>query len=168
MGMTPRAILNQLSTSYGQPTPATMEINNATFCSQCSSTNAPKVLFRHIENCAEIAIIGNNPYTDPQLINNVVRLHLTTGLYKRAFEEWDRLTHAEQKWIALHTLVQEAFQHRLNTTAPMAGHHGYAPAQPLQHNAFRVLAEDNNNNDASIAATVATQVAALTYQSQLT
>jgi hypothetical protein len=50
----------------------------------------------------------------------------------------------------------------------MAGHHGYAPAQPFQHNAFGVLAEADDDDDASIATTVATQVAALTYQSWLT
>jgi hypothetical protein len=131
MGMTTRAILDQLFTSYGQPTPAAMEINDAIFCGQYSATNAPKVLFRCIENCAEIAIMGNNPYTDHQLINNVVPLLLTTGLYQRAFKEWNRLIHMQQMWIALRTLVQEAFQGCLNATAPMAGHHGYAPAKPF-------------------------------------
>ena len=166
--MTTRAILDQLSMSYGQPTPAPMEINNATFCSQYFAANAPKVLFRYIKNCAEITIMGNNPYTNCQLINNAVPLLLMTGLYQRAFKEWDRFTHVQQMWIALCTLIQEAFQCGLNATAPTAGHHRYAPAQPFEHNAFGILAEDDNNNEASIAATVATQVAALTYQSQLT
>jgi hypothetical protein len=109
MGMTMRAILDQLSTSYSQPTPATMEINIATFCGQYSATDATVVLFRCIKNCAEIAIMGNNPYTNCRLINNAVRLLLTTGLYQRAFKEWDCLPHAQQTWIALCTLVQDAF-----------------------------------------------------------
>jgi hypothetical protein len=109
MGMTMRVILDQLSTSYGQPIPAVMERNNATFHGQCSTANAPEVLFRCIENCAEIAIMGNNPYTDCQLIDNAVHLLLMTGLYQREFEEWDHLTHAQQMWIALCTLVQEGF-----------------------------------------------------------
>jgi hypothetical protein len=49
----------------------------------------------------------------------------------------------------------------------MAGHYRYVPAQPSQQNAFGALAKDNNNEE-SIAATVATQVATLMYQSQLT
>ncbi len=111
--------------------------------------------------------MGNNLYTNRQLINNAICLLLTTGLYQRAFEEWDPLTDVQQMWIALQTLIQEAFQRHLNTTAPTAGHHRYAPAQPFQQNAFGALAK-NNDNDKSIAATVATRVAALTYQSQLT
>ncbi len=80
MGMTTRAILDQLSMSYSQPNPAAIEINNATFRGQYFAADAPKVLFRRIENCAEIAIMGNNPYTNRQLINNAVRLLLTAGL----------------------------------------------------------------------------------------
>ena len=51
--------------------------------------------------------------------------------------------------------------------APTAGHHGYAPALPHQQNAFGVLANYADSDDDSVE-TVATQVAALTYQSQLT
>ena len=57
------------------------------FQSQYSSTDAPEVLFRRIENCAKIAILGQNPYMDWQLINNAICLLLTTGLYQRPFEE---------------------------------------------------------------------------------
>ncbi len=111
--------------------------------------------------------MGNNPYTDRQLITNAVCLLLTNGLYQQAFEEWDRLTAAQQTWIALLMLIQEVFQHRLNATVPTAGHHGYALAQPYQQNAFGILGDDESNDEESIAKTVTTQVAALTYQSQL-
>ncbi len=80
-GMETRDILDQLSQTYGQPTPAALEINDVTFCGHYSAADAPEVLFRCIDNCAEIAILGNNPYTDWQLINNMIRLLLTTGLY---------------------------------------------------------------------------------------
>jgi hypothetical protein len=64
-------------------------------------------------------------------------------------------------------LIKEVFQRPLNTTAPTSGHHRYAPAQPFQQNAFRALAKDNDDEE-SISAMVATQVAALMYQHQLT
>jgi hypothetical protein len=67
-------------------------------------------------------------------------------------------------------MIQEAFQHRLNATAPTAGHHRYAPVLPYQ-NAFGALAtEDNNDEDGeeSIAESVSNHLAALTYQSQMT
>ena len=150
-------ILDQLSSIYGQPTPAAMEINNTAFRGVYS-------------DCVEIAILGCNPYTDHQLLQNAICLLLTTGLYVRAFEEWDRLQPAAQMWVALRTMIQEAFQPRLNTTAPTAGHHGYAPALPYQ-NAFGALgAEDDDDEDGeeSIAESVSNHLAALTYQSQMT
>ncbi len=85
----------------------------------------------------------------------------------RPFEEWDRLTQTAQMWIALHTMIQEAFQRCLNVTAPMAGHHGYAPAPAFCHNAFGALGA-KEMDDKPVEESVATQVAALAYQSQLT
>jgi hypothetical protein len=100
------------------------------------------------------------------LINNAIRLLLTTGLYLWPFKEWDRLLPATQMWIALHALIQELFQCQLTAMAPTAGHQGYAPALPYQQNSFRALANNADTDDNSIE-TVATQVATLTYQSQL-
>jgi hypothetical protein len=165
-GIVTRKILDQLSQIYGHPTLAALELDDVAFPSQYSAANAPKVLFRCIKNCAEIAILGNNPYTDCQLINNAIRLLLTTGLYIRPFKVWDRLLPVAQTWIKLHRLIQEAFQHCLNATAPTAGHHGYATAQPYQQNTFGILGETESDNKEPIANTVATQMAALTYQSQ--
>jgi hypothetical protein len=65
-GMETRDILDQLSQTYGQRTPAALEINDVTFCGHYSAADAPEVLFWHIKNCAEIAILGNNTYTDQQ------------------------------------------------------------------------------------------------------
>jgi hypothetical protein len=42
-------------------------------------------------------------------------------------------------------MIQESFQQRLNATAPTAGQHGYAPAQPYLQNAFCVLEEESDN-----------------------
>jgi hypothetical protein len=69
-------------------------------------------------------------------------------------------------WIALQTMIQEDFQQRLDATAPTAGHQGYTPAMPHQQNTFRILGQ--NESDDNLVETVATQVAALTYQSQIT
>jgi hypothetical protein len=165
-GMETQAILDQLSQTYGQPTPAALEINDVTFCGPYSAANAPEVLFRRIENCAEIAILGNNPYTEKQLITNAICLLLTTGLYTRAFKEWDHLLATVQTWIELRHLIQEAFQRRLNATAPTAGGHGHTPA--FHQNAYGILENNDSEDNESLASAVATQVATLTYQSQLT
>jgi hypothetical protein len=69
-------------------------------------------------------------------------------------------------WIALRALIQESFQRQLNATAPTAGHQGYALALPHQQNPFGALANSADTDDNSVE-TVATQVAALMYQSLL-
>jgi hypothetical protein len=165
-GMRVIDILDQLSATYGQPTHAVLEANNHIFRSPTSAANASKVLFRRIEDCTKKALLGKNPYTDKQLITNTIRLLLATGLYVRAFEDWDQLLEAQKTWIELRQMIQDAFQLHLNVTAPTAGHQGYAPALPFQQNVFGALTNDDSDNNSS--KTVVTQMAALTYQSQLT
>jgi hypothetical protein len=63
-------------------------------------------------------------------------------------------------------MIQEAFQQRLDATAPTAGHQGYAPTMPHQQNALGILGQ--NGSDINSFETLATQVVALTYQSQMT
>jgi hypothetical protein len=110
------------------------------------AVDAPEDLFWRIEDCAKIAILGRNLYTDCQLINNAIRLLLTAGIYVQMFEEWDHLQLNAQTWVALCVMIQEVFQHRLNATASTAGHHGYAPARLLEATSYHsankhVLAE---------------------------
>ncbi len=164
-GMRVINILDQLSATYGQPTPAALEENDHIFRSPTSAADPLEVLLRHIEECAETALFGKNPYTDKLLIMNAIRLLLSTGLYTRAFEDWDQLSEAAKTWIELRRIIQDAFQRRLNASAPTSSHQGYAPALPF-HNAFNALAA--NDSDEDTADTTATQMAALTYQSQLT
>jgi len=165
-GMRVINILNQLSSTYRQPTPSTLEANDKIFRSQTLAANAPEVLFHRIEECAKKALLGQNPYTDKQLITNTIRLLLTMGLIIRVFEDWDQLAEPAKTWIEFCRMIQDAFQRRLNATAPTTGHQEYAPALPFQQNAFGALAANDSDDDS--AETVATQMAALAYQSQLT
>jgi hypothetical protein len=165
-GMQVLDIPDQLSTTYGQPTPAVLEVNDHIFRSLTLAADAPEVLFSHIEECAKKALLGQNSYTDKQLITNIIRQLLTTGLYVRAFEDWDQLLEPNKTWIEHCQMIQDAFQRWLNATAPTAGHQGYAPALPFQQNTFGALAGEDLDKDS--ADTFATQMVALTYQSQLT
>jgi hypothetical protein len=131
-GMRVINILDQLSATYGQPTPAALEANNHIFRSPTSAADPPEILLHHIEECAETALLGKNPYTDKQLIMNAIRLLLSTGLYTRAFKDWDQLADASKTWIELRQIIQDAFQRRLNASAPTSGHQRYAPALPFQ------------------------------------
>ena len=168
-GMTTVNILDQLSSVYGKPTAAALDANDMIFRSPYSAADAPEVLFRRIEDCAEIAMIGNNPYTDKQLVLTAVRLLLTTGLYIWAFEDWDLLAPPDQTWVELQRIIQDAFERRLNATALTAGQQGYAPALPyMLHNAFGALGQTNETDEDDSVDTIATQIAAVTLQSQLT
>ncbi len=159
-------ILDQLSTNHGQPTPVVLKTNGTVFHSPYLATNAPEDLFCRIKECAVMALLGCNSYMDQQLVTDALHVLLKAGLYTQRFKDWDHLTLGAQTWIALQTMVQEAFQQRLNKTAPTAGHQGYAPAMPHQQNSFGILGQ--NKLDDNSVETVATQVAEMTYQSQMT
>ena len=103
-------ILDQLSATYGQPTPAALEANDHIFHSPTSAADPPEVLFCRIEECTETVLLGKNPYTNKQLIMNAIRLLLSTGLYTRAFEDWDQLGEVSKTWIELCRIIQDAFQ----------------------------------------------------------
>ncbi len=109
-GMRVIDILDQLSATYGQPTPAALEATDHIFCSPTLAADPPEVLFCRIEECTETALLGKNPYTDKQLIMNAIHLLLSTGLYTCAFEDWDQLGEASKTWIKLCRIIQDAFQ----------------------------------------------------------
>jgi hypothetical protein len=79
--MEPRDMIDQITATYGRPTPAALLQNDTLFRSVYSPQDAPEVLFRRIEDCREVQILGEDPYTAQQLLNNDVCLLLQTGLY---------------------------------------------------------------------------------------
>ena len=94
---------------------------------------------------------------------------LTTGLDLRAFKDWDLLAPVDRTWVALRSIIQDAFERCLNATAPTVGHQGYAPALPyMLNNAFGVFGPTAEASDDESVDTIATQIAAATLQSQLT
>ena len=70
--MEPREMFDQITVTYGQPTPAALLQNTTLFKSVYSPQDAPEVLFRHIEDCQEVQILGEDPYMAQQLLNNDV------------------------------------------------------------------------------------------------
>jgi len=158
-------IMEQMTTTYGCPTPTTFLQNDTLFRSPYSPIDAPEVevLLHRIKDCQEIMTLGDNPYTPMQLLNNAIRLLLGCGMYQRDFEEWDRKTAADKVWINLKPSIQEEYQHqrRLNATGNTSGQHRYV------QNVFAILEESDDDKDGDLA-TVITQMAALTTQSQLT
>jgi hypothetical protein len=135
--MASREMIDQITTTYGRPTPAALLQNDTMFQSVYSPNDAPEVLFRRIEDCQEVQILGEDPYTAQQLLNNAVRLLLQCGLYTRDFEDWDQKPSAERIWINLKSFVQECYTRRLNASNITSGAQGYV------QNAFAVLQEES-------------------------
>ncbi len=100
-GMQVINILDQLNTIYGQPTPAVLKTNNTVFCSPYLTANAPEVHFRRIKECAKMALLSRNLYTDCQPVTNAIHLLLMTGLYNQPSKDWDRQLVAAQTWITI-------------------------------------------------------------------
>jgi hypothetical protein len=154
-------MFDQITATYGKPTPAALLQNDTLFRSAYSPNNAPEVLFRRIEDCQEVHILGEDPYTAQHLLSNTVRLLLQCGLYTRDFDNWDQKPSADRIWINLKMFLQECYMRHLNASSITSGAQGYV------QNAFAALQEESKEEDDDVQ-TVITQMVALTTQSQLT
>jgi hypothetical protein len=85
--MEPREMFDQITATYGRPTPAAILQNDLLFRSVYSPQDVPEVLFRCIKDCQEVQILREDPYMAQQLLNNAVRLLLQTGLFSRDFKD---------------------------------------------------------------------------------
>ena len=121
--------------------------------------DAPEVLFRCIKDSQLVQILGEDPYTVQQLLNNAERLLLQCGLYTRDFEDWDCKIAADKILTNLKTFVQEWYMPCLNATSVTSGTQGYV------QNAFTALHKESDDEDDDVQ-TVITQMAALTTQRQ--
>jgi hypothetical protein len=135
----------QLESTFGKPSAYISFQNNTVFTSPFSATDTPESLFRRIEECQEVAVLGGTPYSVQQIVGNTMFLFLQSGIFpNREFEVWDALTAANKTWPSLKTFVQQAFQRKLvassfrNTSSQM----GYAP----NNNAFNVFGTDDDSS----------------------
>ncbi len=156
-----REILDQITTTYGRPTPNALLQNNMLFCSAYLPADAPETLFRRIKDCKEVQLLGKNKYIPKQLLNNTIQLLLQCGLYTCNFEDWDRKPKEDQVWTELRTFIQEAYTRRLNIMNITAGQQGYI------QNVFAALAKESTKDENDDVQTVITQMAALTTQSKV-
>jgi hypothetical protein len=91
--MSIQLILEQLEVLYGQPKDNMLFNYDTLFKLAFMATNAPKRLFHCIKQCQEIAIIGQTPYTQAQLIANAVHLLLALGMFPmKEFKNWEDFT----------------------------------------------------------------------------
>ncbi len=105
--MTILVILDQLESSYGKPDTMTLFCNDTLFRSSFPANEAPGMLFYRIEQCQEIQILAQDPYTPTQIINNTVCLFQQSGIFPlKEFHTWDAIT--LKTYPALETFIHEA------------------------------------------------------------
>jgi hypothetical protein len=74
-------ILKQLKALYGKPDTMTLFWNDTLFQSPFPATEAPEMLFYRIEQCQEIKTLAQDPYSNTQIINNVLRLLMQSNIF---------------------------------------------------------------------------------------
>jgi hypothetical protein len=163
--MSIQLILEQLEVLYGQPNGNTLWDNNTLFKLASAATNVPKRLFHHINQCQEIAIIGQTPYTQVQPIANAVHLLLALGMFLvKEFEDWEAIV--VKTWLALKTFVHGAYgQHLiLVQLCDMSGLRGYALSQNMHATLVNGFVDTDNN---ASTVTIMQPVAAATTGSRI-
>jgi hypothetical protein len=124
------------------------------------------VLFYRIEQCQEIQILAQDPYSLTQIINNAVHLLQQSGIFPlKEFNAWDAIT--PKTYPALKMFIHEAYTHRLTALQPRntMGTQGYAPNN--NQNMYNVLDQGFDTNSGT-KRTVATQTAPITQTAAMT
>ena len=65
-------IFAQLDATFGKPDAQAQLLNDNNFRAPLLLMETPETLFLRLEECQEVKILANNPYTDMQLIINAV------------------------------------------------------------------------------------------------
>jgi hypothetical protein len=131
-----------------------MHQNNLNFLAACNLQEPLKLLFKRCTNCQEVGIIAKVPYTNKQLLMNVINLLMRCGMYTHNKEDWDRKPNANKTWIYLRPFIQKAYQQRLQMGTMMAAQGRY-----VTNNQFAGLAANDEISDNGTAETIAGMIA---------
>jgi hypothetical protein len=87
--MLTQVILIQVEDLYEKPSAAVLFANNTLFKSPFHMTEAPELLFYHIEQCQEIMTLGKLCYTAEHVILNALCLLIALQIFPlREFDTW--------------------------------------------------------------------------------
>lgn len=131
----PRAILLALRATYGIPSPAERNANEALFTAPWNTAEPIEAYFDRIEDCYVAALIAAPPYTMEQMSARALMSIQLTGLYSQAIIEWNLLP-AGQTWEHLKTHFTTAYIAREQSGTGTTGANGY-------HVAANAIANDD-------------------------
>ena len=143
-------IFSQIDTTFGKPDTQEILVNYAQFRAPLLTMETPETLFLCIEECQELQILAENPYT----VNAVLLLRKANIFPTKDFDDWDALP--AKTWATFKNFFHEAFTIRLNTISmlPTSGQHGYANPNPYA--IFNTTHDDDDTSTASNHHTIAT------------
>jgi hypothetical protein len=91
--MTVGKILTQLETNYGRPDPSAIQANETKWNAPHSPTDSPESLFHKMEQCQEVVMLADNPYTKKQIITKTVEHLKRSGMFPtKEYEDWEAVT----------------------------------------------------------------------------
>ncbi len=96
--------------TYSKPTPNAVRQNNVMFFSAYNPQDPPKLLFKRIADCQEVAILEKVPYTTEQLLMNVVDLFTRAGIYAHDMDDWERKLPNEQTYYNLRPVSSQPLE----------------------------------------------------------
>lgn len=132
----PRDILRSLRSTYGIPSPAERNANEAMFAAPWNTAEPIEAYFDRIEDCYVAALIASPPYTMEQMIIRAITSIQLTGLYSQALIEWNQLPPANQTWDNLKSHFTAAYIAREQSGTGTTGNNGY-------HMAANAIAHDD-------------------------
>ena len=90
MSMEIMEMLDQITTTYGRPTPNALLQNDTFFRSAYSPADAPETLFRRIEDCQEVQLLGEDPYFASFYSADYTRVILKIGTGNQRLTKYGR------------------------------------------------------------------------------
>ena len=100
-------IFAQLDATFGKPDAQAQLLNDSNFHAPLPPMETPETLFRRLEECQEIQILANNPYTEMQLITNAVLVLRKSNIVPVTdFDDWE--TVQPKIWPTMKTFFHEA------------------------------------------------------------
>ena len=124
--MTVGEILTQLETNYGRPDPSAIQAYETMCNAPHSHTDSPESLFHKMEQCQEVAMLADNPYTEKQIITKTVEHLKRSGMFPtKEYEDWGAIT--AKTYVLLKQHFYKAYTRRLDAiqNGATSGQHGY-------------------------------------------
>lgn len=164
-----REIIEFLFTNYGNITPMDLKANTDRLNAPWDPSTPFEMLIDQVEECQELAEIGNQPFSHEQIINAAYILVYNTGMFFEDCKTWNKKPIADKIWDNFKTFFFEAHRElRQQQTTQQSGFHGAnAAALATEHdNMYNAIANlaTATQSDRDNMSTLTAAIAKLTQQ----